>query len=77
MNAAVDIGSYFVVYNFVIGVLVMLSSEKLGQYAGLIYKGQRESIARLTQVSVFTFGAAVAALTAFVYVVFFTLRIGL
>jgi len=26
----IDIGAYFVVYNLVIGVLVMLSSEKLG-----------------------------------------------
>ena len=30
----VNFGMYFMVYNFIIGVLVMIASEKLGIYAG-------------------------------------------
>ena len=72
----IDIGAYFVVYNLVIGVLVMLSSEKLGYYAGLLNKAHRERLARFTRLTAFTFGASVAALAATIYIAFFTLRIG-
>ena len=72
----VDFSSIIVGYNFVIGVLVMLSSQKLGAYAGYVTKAHRQQIARYTQVSAFAFGACVAALSAFIYVVFHFLKIG-
>ena len=73
----VDFGAYIVVYNFIIGLLVMASSEKFGRLAGWVYQPRREAIARYTQVSAFTFGATVAAIAGTVYIVFHTLRIGL
>lgn len=59
-----------VVYNFVIGVLIMLSSEKLGVYAGHINKAYGTRIARLTRVSTFTFGACAAFLSGSVYLAY-------
>lgn len=71
-----DISAMIVVYNFVIGVLIMLSSEKVGAYAGLVNRAHRDGIARLTRLSVFTFGAAVAVLSGGVYVLVHRLHIG-
>jgi hypothetical protein len=73
----VDFGLYIVIYNFIIGVLLMTSSEKFGTLASRVYQPQREAIARYTQISAFTFGATVSAIAGFVYLVFHTLRIGL
>ena len=73
----VDIGAYFVVYNFVIGVLLVIASEKLGAYAGFLSSAYREKVTRLTQITAFTFGSTVAGLSAAIYVAFHLLRIGL
>ena len=73
----VDFSSYIVVYNFIIGVLLMLSSEKLGSYAGYIGRSQAVRFTRYTTVAVFTFGAVVAVLAGSLYVLFHFLRIGL
>jgi hypothetical protein len=73
----VDFGAYIVVYNFIIGVLMMGSSEKFGTWAGWLYQPRRATIARYTQISAFTFGASVSVVAGFVYVVFHTLKIGL
>jgi hypothetical protein len=70
----VDYSGMIVTYNFVIGVLIMLSSEKLGSYAGLLNKAHRLTIGRLTRVTTFTFGACVAVVAGSVYVVFHMLR---
>jgi hypothetical protein len=72
----IDFGAYIVIYNFIIGVLVMTSSEKIGSLAGWLYQPQKETIARYTRISAFTFGASVTAIAAFAYIVFHTLRIG-
>lgn len=72
----IDLGVYFVVYNFVIGLLLMLSSEKLGTYAGCLVKPFRKKASRLTRVVTFTFGMSVAALSGFVYVFSHLLRMG-
>ena len=72
----IDFSAMVVAYNFVIGVLVMLSSEKLGVYAGYINKSHREQIGRLTRLSTFAFGSCVAVLSAGIYVLFQMLRIG-
>ena len=71
-----DISAIIVGYNFVIGVLIMLSSEKVGVFAGSINRVHRESIARVTRLSTFTFGAAVAVLSAGIFILFHTMRIG-
>ncbi len=73
----IDFGAYIVGYNFTIGVLVMLSSEKLGVYAGSLNKSHKAALERLTRLSTFTFGACVALLSASVYLGFHVLRIGL
>ncbi|MCM3872104.1 MAG: hypothetical protein ND895_15585 [Pyrinomonadaceae bacterium] len=63
----VDLGMYFIVYNFIIGVLVMIASEKLGIYAGHLAGSRRVRAARLTRLTAFTFGAAVAILMTGIY----------
>lgn len=71
-----DVSAMIVGYNFVIGVLLMLSSEKLGVLAGRISRAHREMAVRLTRISTFAFGAAVAVLSAGIYILVHTLRIG-
>ena len=71
----VDFGAYIVVYNFIIGLLVMASSEKFGTLAGCVYKGRRDTIARYTQISAFTFGASVSVIAGSDYILFHALRI--
>ncbi|HEX3100326.1 MAG TPA: hypothetical protein VHQ01_00965 [Pyrinomonadaceae bacterium] len=72
----IDISAYIVGYNFVIGILVMLSSQKLGTYAAHVNKAHGAQIARYTSLSTFSFGACVTALSAFIYIAFHVLRIG-
>lgn len=71
-----DISAMIVGYNFVVGVLVMLASEKVGAYAGLLNRAHRDGIMRLTRLSVFTFGAVVAVLSGGIYVLVHRLHIG-
>ena len=72
---AVDFSFYIVAYNFVIGVLVMISSEKLGIYAGHLVRSPRVPAANLTRIAAFTFGACVATLSAGVYIAFYLLKL--
>jgi hypothetical protein len=72
----VDISAMIVGYNLVVGLLIMLASDKLAGYAGHINKTYREKIVRLTRLSTFTFGSAVATLSAFIFVAFHLLRLG-
>ena len=65
----VNFSLYIVVYNFIIGVLVMISSEKLGIYAGHLIRSRPVQAARLTRIATFTFGACVAILCGGVYLV--------
>lgn len=71
----IDVSQMIVVYNFIIGILIMLSSEKLGVYAGHVNKVYGPRIARLTRISTFTFGACAAVLSGSVYLVWHLLRI--
>jgi hypothetical protein len=64
----VDFSIYFVTYNFIIGVLLMLSSEKIGAYAGHLMGAYHLGAARLTRIGFFTIGATVAVLMVGVYV---------
>ena len=72
----IDASSMIVVYNFVIGVLIMLSSEKVGSFAASLNREHSGTLVRLTRVSTFTFGAAVTVLSATIYIAFHLLKIG-
>jgi hypothetical protein len=74
---SVDFGAYIVVYNLIIGMLLMLASEKIGAFAGRLSHSYSEKLTGFTRLSVFTFGTCVAVLSATVYLVFHTFRIGL
>lgn len=72
----VDLSSYFVIYNFVIGVLIVLSSEQLGVYAGLLNRSYSQRLTSLTRLATRTFGCTVAFLSGFIFIAFHLLRIG-
>ncbi len=61
-----DFGLYIVSYNLIIGVLLMLASEKLGVYVGYFAGSYKEKINRLTHIGILTFGICVALLSGFV-----------
>ncbi|HVQ36010.1 MAG TPA: hypothetical protein VMS31_00660 [Pyrinomonadaceae bacterium] len=71
----VDLGLYFVVYNFIIGVLVMVASEKLGIYAGYLAGSRRVQATRLARLMTLTFGACVAMLMAGIYLAGYILKL--
>ena len=71
----VNFSLYIVVYNFIIGVLVMVASEKLGFYAGRVARSHRVGAARLVQLGTFTFGMCVAILTTGIYLGFYLLKL--
>jgi hypothetical protein len=64
-------------YNLVIGVLLMLSSEKVAAFAGYMNTAHRDRLVRLARVSTFTFGSCVAVLSGTIYVAFHLLKLGL
>ena len=71
----VNFSLYIVVYNFIIGVLLMIASEKLGVYASQLTRSRNVQAARLTRTASFTFGACVATLSAGVYLAFDVIKL--
>ena len=71
----IDFSLYLVLYNFIIGVLLMIASEKLGVYAGHLIRFRRVQAARLTQVVTFTFGSCMAILMAGIYLAGYVLKL--
>ena len=71
----IDFSLYILTYNFIIGVLLMLSSEKIGEYAGHFTGSFKEKISRLTRIGIFTFGACVAILMFGVYLASYVLKL--
>ena len=71
----INFSLYLVVYNFIIGVLVMLASEKLGFYAGHLTESYRAQTSRLVRLGFFTFGACVAVLTLGIWVAFYVFHV--
>jgi len=71
-----DASGMIVSYNFVIGVLTMLSSEKLAAMAGQLNRTFQVRITRVTYLTLFTIGSSWAFLAATVYIAFHMLRIG-
>ena len=64
---SINFSAYIVTYNFIIGVLVMIASQRLGVYAGVITRARNGRTGRLVQVGARTFGACVAAISGVVY----------
>ncbi len=71
----VDFGLYFVVYNFIIGVLLMVASEKLGIYAGHLAGSRSVQATRWGRLVTLTFGACVAILMAGIYLAGYILEL--
>ena len=67
---SIDYTYYLLVSNTILGVLLMLSSEKIGSFAGYCNKAYGKRIARYTKVSILTFGACVTLLYGSLYIVF-------
>jgi hypothetical protein len=65
-----------VAYNFVIGVLIMLSSGRLAEIAGCFVRVRRTQIIAVTRLSTFTFGACVAVLSSAIYFFVHLLKFG-
>ena len=63
-----DYSLMIVSYNLVISILLMISSEKIGMFAGHLGGSYKSGLTRLVRISVFTFGAGCAAVSAFVLV---------
>ncbi|CAN5346919.1 hypothetical protein BH10ACI1_BH10ACI1_20420 [soil metagenome] len=66
---------YIVCYNFIIGVLLMLASEKVGVYAGHFTGSYREKISRLSRIVILTFGTCVAVLSGGIYLAFYVFKL--
>jgi hypothetical protein len=71
----INFSLYIVVYNFVIAVLLMIASEKIGAYAGYFAGSYKARISRLTRIGFFTFGTCVAFISLSVYIAFYVLKL--
>lgn len=71
----IDFSLYIVIYNLIIGVLIMIASEKLGVYAGYFFGRYKKTAARLTHTAALAFGCCVAVLSAGIYVFGHLLRV--
>lgn len=63
----INFSLYLVIYNFIIGVLVMIASEKLGVYAGYFFGTHKKQVARVAHTASLAFGCSVAVLSAGIY----------
>ena len=70
-----DFSFYIITYNFVIAVLLMIASEKIGVYAGYFAGSYKERISRVTRIGFFSFGACVAVLMLGVYIAAYILKL--
>ena len=71
----INFSLYIVVYNFIIAVLVMIASEKIGVYAGYFAGSYKQQVSRATRIGFFTFGACVAFLAFGVYIAAHVLKL--
>lgn len=74
-----DASPYIVIINFLIGVLLMMSSGRVGEFAALPFSRRPQEAARVMRyahITVLAFGAVTAILMAGIYVLFHLLRIG-
>lgn len=71
----IDFGFYILTYNFIVGILLMLASEKISVYAGHFMGLYKEIVARFARVIIFTFGICVAVLSVCIYVAGYLLKL--
>jgi hypothetical protein len=71
----INFSLYIVMYNLIIGVLVMIASEKLGVYAGVLAGSRRAAAGRLVRIGALTFGACVATISGAIYLCSYVLKI--
>ena len=64
----VDFSVYIITYNLIIGLLVMIASEKLGVYAGYVSGRYEKTATRITHTAALTIGACLAVLSAGIYI---------
>lgn len=63
-----DFSLYIVAYNFIIGVLLMIASEKIGVYAGYFGGAYREKVSRFIKIGALTFGACASVVSLIAYI---------
>ncbi len=66
-----DMGHMMISYDIVIGILVMLASGKIGSLATVV----GTKFGRYTEVSVFTLGACILAISGSLYLTFFVFNL--
>jgi hypothetical protein len=71
----IDFSFYILTYNFIIGVLLMLASEKIGVYAGVFGGSYKQGISRGTRIGIFTFGVCAAVISFGVYLAGYVLKL--
>jgi len=71
----INFSLYIVVYNLIIGILLMLASEKIGSYAGAFTGAYKEKVSRWARLGVLTFGTSVAILSGGIYIAFYVFRL--
>lgn len=59
----IDFGAIKLVYNSIIGILLLIGSKTIGEYAGWLIRLKPERVSRLTHIATKTFGAIVALLS--------------
>ncbi|HMS42599.1 MAG TPA: hypothetical protein PKE69_20385 [Pyrinomonadaceae bacterium] len=69
-----DFSLYIISYNFIIGILLMISSEKIGAFTGYFARSYKEKFSRWTRLGVFTFGVCVAVLSFGIYIAAYILQ---
>ena len=69
----VDYSTMIVLYNLVIGILILLASDKIGSIA----KRLNDTVGRYVRISTYTLGSCISLLSGSIYVVFHVLRIGM
>lgn len=70
MIDGINFSFYILGYNFVIGILLMIASEKIGVLAGHFAGMYKEKLAHAAQIGTFTFGACAAVISAGVYLLY-------
>lgn len=71
----IDFSFYILTYNFIIGVLLMISSEKIGAFAGYFTGSYKEKISNFARIGILTFGACAAIISASVYIAAYVLKV--
>lgn len=72
----VDFGSTIVIYNLIIGVLLMLASKSIGSLAGNLGGVFGPRTGHYSHLATLTLGGCITFVSAFIYIVFWVFRFG-